>query len=514
MTASSPQDLTDFSVTETDAKAVVFASSCDACNAPPRLPISPLGDRLESRSTTNEVSVDVEALGLRRQLSELAAITDLVGRIQTAPHQRTACQCVADELKRYLDARLLVIALCGKHAPECRVMAVSGIPAFHPTGKLALAAQGVLQETIARGIPGRWPATDLGLSGGLAVHKQFAVAHGDAVILSGLLYDAKGQLQGAWMATFSENGDVRHAASFLRACETPVASALRLMGRADMSLFQRVLRDGCGTLRGRKTAAIMALVAIFIGGMCLPWTYRPRCKCAIEPETRRFVSAPFSGPLEQALVKPGDEILEGQLLARMDGREIRWELAGTRANLHRASRERAGYVAAHDSGQAEVARLDEDRFRIRTALLEHREQNLEIRSPIAGVIVSGNWEDAIGMPIETGKTLFEVAPLDAMVVELAIAEDDFAHVRVGMPVRMNIDAYPFQTFHASIDRIHPRTELNDDRNVFIAEARLVNHDSRLRPGMKGSASITSDRQSLGWILLRRPVAALLQWLGW
>ena len=217
---------------------------------------------------------------------------------------------------------------------------------------------------------------------------------------------------------------------------------------------------------------------------------------------------------QETLVQPGDVVEKGQLLARMDGREVRWELAGSRADLHRAAKQRAGHLATHASGDAEIARYEVDRLQMRTELLEHRDHNLEIRSPIAGVVVSGDLEDAVGMPLQIGQTLFEIAPLDEMVVEVAIAEDDFAYVRSGMPVKIRLDAYPLRQFAASIERVHPRTELRDEENVFVAEVDLACPDNVLRPGMRGNARIETDRYPLGWNLLRRPISAVLAWLGW
>ncbi len=44
-----------------------------------------------------------------------------------------------------------------------------------------------------------------------------------------------------------------------------------------------------------------------------------------------------------------------------------------------------------------------------------------------------------------------------------------------------------------IARLHPRAELIDGSNVFIAEVRLDDTED-LRPGMRGAASIAGDLQ--------------------
>jgi multidrug resistance efflux pump len=302
--------------------------------------------------------------------------------------------------------------------------------------------------------------------------------------------------------------------SFLRVAESPVASALSLVQRAQKGRLQQALAESWKLLQGQRGHVVLAVVAAVALTICIPIHYQARCDCTVEPVTRRYVAAPFDGPLEKSLVEPGDVVEEGQLLARMDGREVKWELAGTRADLHRAAKQRAGHVASHASGQAAIARHEVDRLQMRTELLEHRDQNLEIRSPIGGVVVSGDLEDAEGIPLTIGETLFEIAPLDQMVVEVAIREDDFSYVRSGMLVTIRLDAYPLRKFDAVIERVHPRAELLDDANVFVGEVRLACPDNMLRPGMRGKARIKADRYPLGWNLFRRPMTAVIAWLGW
>ena len=116
--------------------------------------------------------------------------------------------------------------------------------------------------------------------------------------------------------------------------------------------------------------------------------------------------------------------------------------------------------------------------------------------------------------MKTGDRLFEIAPLDQMLVEVAIPEPDIRHIVVGQEVSVVLDAFPGETLTGTLRRIHPRSEVRDESNVFIAEVELSNLQGRLRPGMKGSADITAGRRMLGWILFHRPIEAALLRLGW
>ena len=130
------------------------------------------------------------------------------------------------------------------------------------------------------------------------------------------------------------------------------------------------------------------------------------------------------------------------------------------------------------------------------------------------MVVSGDHREAEGVPLEAGQSLFEIAPLERMVIEICIPEEDIRHVADGQIVRLQLDADPEAILEATIRRIHPRAELRDNENVFVAEAELQNEELRLRPGMRGTAKVITNRHLLGWNLFHKPWAHVLGWLGW
>jgi biotin carboxyl carrier protein len=459
--------------------------------------------------------VQSEIRRMQSQLTRMAALSELVARIESADNAAAACQIVAEQLQSFLPVDQVLIGLCNENNAECKLTAVSDVASFHPHGDFAVAAQGALQECLVRNEPVCWPPREEHRSGGLLAHRQFAAAVKTDAVMTAPLRDAGGSLRGAWMVTSENEIDPKEdVSSFLGAAQVPVASALGMLARAEKGRLARTLAELKRLGREKRGRWVLLAVSLLALVLCLPVHYQAKCDCTVEPVLRRYVAAPWTGPLEKSLVQPGDVVDQGQLLARMDGRELRMELAAANADLHRATKQHTGHLATLQSGEAEVARYEADRLRARSELLEHRQHNVEIRSPIAGVVVSGDHEDAEGMPLEVGQPLFEVAPLDEMVVELGLAEDDFAYIRSGMPVTIRLDAFPLRRFQATIETIHPRAELRDDENVFIAEVRLQRPGTALRPGMRGTARVQADRYPLGWNLFRRPLAAVVAWLGW
>ncbi len=100
-----------------------------------------------------------------------------------------------------------------------------------------------------------------------------------------------------------------------------------------------------------------------------------------------------------------------------------------------------------------------------------------------------------------------------MVVEVEIRDEDVAGVEIGQKAAVKLDAFPGMTWHGMIDKIHPRSEIRDSKNVFIAEVSLPRESETLRPGMKGTATITTASHTLLWNLLHKAWYTGLKWLG-
>ena len=63
----------------------------------------------------------------------------------------------------------------------------------------------------------------------------------------------------------------------------------------------------------------------------------------------------------------------------MDGREIRWELAGLTADQERARKSRDVNMAGGKTAAAQIDQLEADRQQVRARLLEERLEHLEVR---------------------------------------------------------------------------------------------------------------------------------------
>jgi multidrug resistance efflux pump len=147
----------------------------------------------------------------------------------------------------------------------------------------------------------------------------------------------------------------------------------------------------------------------------------------------------------------------------------------------------------------QIAQLEVERLDTQIALQNYYEDNLEIKSPISGIIIQGDLIRVEGSPLTKGQSLFEIAPLDKILVQLNVPAEDIAYIDENMLVKINLDAYPQKIWEAKLINIQlSSTTVNSD-NVFIAEAKLNNKNRKLRPGMQGNAQIIGEDKLLVWI---------------
>ncbi|MBM4089772.1 MAG: efflux RND transporter periplasmic adaptor subunit [Planctomycetes bacterium] len=460
-------------------------------------------------STTAPRPVDRSADGGALLQAEFILCT--VAQMNYCADAGEASRLLANRLRQFLGCRQVAVGLRNGRSAGCKIRGLSGVVRFDAHSNFVRAVQDAVEETVVRESETAWPPRAGEDKTGAMAHERLVSLVGAECVASVPLRDQQDRIIGVLLFV-DEPADgafslvSRHAAALASCLTAAERNHAGLLAR-----WWRRCRETCLTWRGRGMV-LAAACLLFL--LALPMPYRIECSCEVQPVTRRFVAAPYDGTLEKTLVSPGDVVREGDVLARMDEREIRWELAGLNADRARAEKERDAAMAGHRTSDTQLAELEMERLTLQIQLLEQRMKNLAIKSPIDGVVVAGDLEKAEGAPLTIGQTLFEVAPLGRMVVEVAVPECEIARVGRESPVKISLDALPDEYLEGSVQRIHPRAELREQASVFLAELEVENAGNRLRPGMNGWATVTSGRRSLAWILFHKPWSSLKQMLAW
>ncbi|TVP94074.1 MAG: HlyD family efflux transporter periplasmic adaptor subunit [Planctomycetaceae bacterium] len=419
-----------------------------------------------------------------------SAILELVRRILDAEDAHHAAFTITDGVQRHLDVK--EVAVGRQRRGKVRLESLSGHSELTPGSELGGEFSAVLGEALIKDDETSWSADSARPT--TEPHRRLCESRRAAFIHSGPLVAEGDSPRWAWVI-LADRPLVESEQRWLTAAAPLLATALEAVTAASRG------RGLAGNARiGRKLWVVAALV---LAGLFVPVPFHVRGDSVIQPMTRRFVSAPFDATLVTSTVRPGDLVAADQLLARLDDRDLRSQLTEAIAQQSSAETKAKASLANREVTESQLARIEADRLGLRIDLYRRRLDEIEIKAPIAGVVLAGDWDQAIGAPLRVGQTLFEVAPLDQMRIEVDVAAEDAAWVSEGSEVALWFDTIG-RSDTATVTRLRPRSEVRDGRNVFVAEVELDNADDTLRPGMRGSARVRSGTHRLGWVLLRKP----------
>jgi HlyD family secretion protein len=169
------------------------------------------------------------------------------------------------------------------------------------------------------------------------------------------------------------------------------------------------------------------------------------------------------------------------------------------------------YVSRLELDQSVQAReAAEAQLRSARGQLARDEANLRfstIRSPVSGVVVSRQVDvgQTVAASFQT-PTLFRIAQdLTRMQIDTNVAEADIGRVKLGMPVRFTVDAFPGRRFEGTVSQVRLDPIVQQNVVSYDVVVAVANDDKVLMPGMTAYMSAEVDRRTDALLL---PSAAL------
>jgi multidrug efflux pump subunit AcrA (membrane-fusion protein) len=278
-----------------------------------------------------------------------------------------------------------------------------------------------------------------------------------------------------------------------RAAERGYGARLRADGR---KLLERLFGPRHLVWKFGATAALLAVLVLAFTDV----EYRVAAKTVVEGQAQRAAVAPFDSFVTASMVRAGDTVRQGQVLCRLDERELRLEENKWRSEREQYSSKLREAMANHELAAIQVLGAQLQQAEAQLALVTDRLGRVDIRAPFDGVIISGDLSQLVGSPVETGKKLFEIAPLHAYRVILQVDERDMRHLKVGQRGKLMISGVVGEPIELGVSKITPVATAQDGRNFFRVEAALAQAPAHLRPGMEGIGKVNAGPHSLWWIL--------------
>ncbi|MBC7726376.1 MAG: efflux RND transporter periplasmic adaptor subunit [Microbacteriaceae bacterium] len=300
-----------------------------------------------------------------------------------------------------------------------------------------------------------------------------------------------------------------------------LAPLLQLKHIGDESVAQHARRRWAalgGWLTGSRHLGWKLLgacvVVLLLLAAVVPVTHRVTAPASVEGQTQRVAAAPFAGYIRSAAARAGDLVKAGQVLARLDDKDLTLERSRWQSELEVALRKEREAMAGGDRVAMRLSAAQAAQAQAQLDLTEEKLQRIEITAPFDAVVVKGDLSQQIGSPVEMGKALFELAPLEAWRIILKVDERDVAWLQAGQRGELVLASLPGQTFDLTAQRVLSVAVAEEGRNFFRVEAGLAaaadasKASPRLRPGMEGVAKVAVGEAPLLWVWTHR----LTDWL--
>lgn len=232
----------------------------------------------------------------------------------------------------------------------------------------------------------------------------------------------------------------------------------------------------------------------------------------IGPAEQVSVRPEINGKIEQLPVDIGDRVKKGDLLFKLDDKELQQQRASNLTDIERARLElqkaerdykRSEQLLAErlisqelydDTKTAfELGKNSLDRAQKELAILEERLTKTEVRAPFACTVLTrpvsmGQAVSGSG-GFNSGTEVLTIADLTDMIINAHVNQADVPRLKANQAVEVTIEAVAGLRVTGLVERIAPQATIKNNIKGYAARIVLKNVDPRVRPGMTANVKI-------------------------
>jgi multidrug efflux pump subunit AcrA (membrane-fusion protein) len=262
------------------------------------------------------------------------------------------------------------------------------------------------------------------------------------------------------------------------------------------------------------------LPAALIAALCIPIRISTMAPVKVIAKDPIVVSAPIDGVIADVLVHPNQMVQAGRTLFRYEDTNLRNQflVAEKQLTVARAEQSQAIQAGFGDPQRKAEVPLKEAEVDLRQTELQYAKEMLdqvEVLAPQAGLLLYSDKSDWIGRPVTVGERIMEIADPKHIELRIDLPVADAIVLKEGAEALVFLNALALESFPATVVHASYNAEvLPGDVLAYRVTAQLTEPDPRIRIGWQGTAKVYGEQGPLVYLLLRRPLIALRQWVGW
>jgi biotin carboxyl carrier protein len=264
----------------------------------------------------------------------------------------------------------------------------------------------------------------------------------------------------------------------------------------------------------------MAATAVLVAGvLAMPVRLSALAPVEVVPARPAVLAAPIQGVIDKVLVAPNTPVKAGDPVITFEDTRLRNEqalaeqrLAVARARSLRSSQAAFGSADASHDVAITKAELDlaQAEYQYATDVLART----RLAAPMDGVVVYSDRRDLEGRPVEVGQQLLQIANPQQVEFHIELPARDNIVIGDAAEVTVYLDSSPLHPITARLVRASYQAKPTADKVLaFNLTAQPGEKTDLLRIGSRGTAQVYGERVPLAYKIVRRPLAALRQWMG-
>ncbi|NJO12252.1 MAG: efflux RND transporter periplasmic adaptor subunit [Gammaproteobacteria bacterium] len=195
------------------------------------------------------------------------------------------------------------------------------------------------------------------------------------------------------------------------------------------------------------------------------------------------------------LVEEGANVRAGQVLARLDGDQLRLEAEKAQASLAKLERDYKRNVELHQKGLMAPGAFENLKYEVDAARATYDLTRLQlsytdIRAPIDGVVSERHIK--VGNTIKPNDELFRVTDLKPLLAYVHVPERELGRLKPGQVAQISVDAAPTQPFLGRVARLSP--VVDPATATFKVTVEVDDPSALLKPGMFARIGIVFERR--------------------
>jgi hypothetical protein len=249
--------------------------------------------------------------------------------------------------------------------------------------------------------------------------------------------------------------------------------------------------------------------------LAFPLNYRIKGNASILATTQVTLPSLVNSSLLEVLVREGEPVKKGQILARFDTKDIRLQLAQVEQEYERSLVESDAALHAGNESQMQIARLNAQKAAAIAEKLRADEARAVIRAPFDGLVLGAQTlSTRIGDIPHVGEAILQVINPSAWQVKASLRERDLIYLGDRLrdtrevPANLRLSSNPAHSHQLMLnrpDQLAYGLDTSTGEYQFTAMLPLnevLDEKSFLKSGFTGRISFDGGRRPLAYILFK------------